>query len=312
VLILLEGPDGAGKSSLAAKLATELKKIGTVEQWHKGPPTKHPLDEYEMPLLKYRPGRNHHIIADRWHLGELVYPHVFGRESKYSSAVHHHLEAFLRSRGALLVYTCPPIGVLKSRLARRGDSMVEADQLLAIVKWYMGALTFTQLPVYRGHGTSDLNTVSSILRAGRLHEQKAYKLNSYITYTGSDRPKFLLVGDIRKNQERVLGPAFMPYPATSGVFLHDALPFFDVVRHCGVMNVNDVDDFATAHKILGEPLICALGKNAHERLESMGIEHGAVPHPQYVRRFMHHAIEPYGDLIKEVLSSQENQLSWRL
>ena len=45
-LIILEGPDGSGKTTAAEKLATELGH-NTAVVLHKGPPKRLPLHEYE-------------------------------------------------------------------------------------------------------------------------------------------------------------------------------------------------------------------------------------------------------------------------
>src|ERR687897_2440373 len=82
LLVILEGPDGAGKSTLSRELAASLRAAypaDSISEFHKGPPHHHPLVEYEQPLFHYRPGTGRHIICDRWHVGEAVYPEVLGR-----------------------------------------------------------------------------------------------------------------------------------------------------------------------------------------------------------------------------------------
>src|SRR3982751_3015453 len=124
MLIILEGPDCAGKSTLASKLACELEKqfpSNTVTLLHKGPPEAHPLDEYEWPLLSYRPQRGQHIICDRWHWGESVYPTVLGRPSLLDDGIRFHIEMMLRSRGAVVVHVSAHDHVLEQCISRRGE-----------------------------------------------------------------------------------------------------------------------------------------------------------------------------------------------
>ena len=50
MLIIVEGPDGAGKTTLVAALATALRASSdsaSVDVLHRGPPVAHPLLEYE-------------------------------------------------------------------------------------------------------------------------------------------------------------------------------------------------------------------------------------------------------------------------
>lgn len=98
MLIILEGPDGAGKSTLAQELAAHLGRTTSdkVEVWHRGAPTHHPLEEYLLPLLSYRPGTGHHLILDRWHWGEAVYPKILNRPTQLGDAAWWSIEAYLR------------------------------------------------------------------------------------------------------------------------------------------------------------------------------------------------------------------------
>ena len=69
-VIILEGPDGGGKTTLA----TWLKREHGFSYVHAGPPTE-PADmlaEYGAQLWKALHGRKN-VVFDRLHLGELVY-----------------------------------------------------------------------------------------------------------------------------------------------------------------------------------------------------------------------------------------------
>ena len=113
MLIICEGPDSVGKSSLAARFKQHVERgsgVGEsgVELLHKGPPVLHPLDEYVVPLLHYRPFRGEHVVCDRWHWGEGVYPQVFPRSTQFDDAVRYYTELFLMSRGAYVVHVSGP------------------------------------------------------------------------------------------------------------------------------------------------------------------------------------------------------------
>src|SRR5215212_9925147 len=105
MLIILEGPDCSGKTTLADQLQVEIERTTKEEvlRLSSGPPTGHPLDEYVVPLLGYRPATGTHIICDRLHWGETVYPMILKRPSGLDGAIFAYIEAFLMSRGAYVV-----------------------------------------------------------------------------------------------------------------------------------------------------------------------------------------------------------------
>lgn len=78
-MIILEGTDGVGKSTVAKRLAA----AGYVSV-HAGPPTGTDwFDEYVAPVVDARDaGVN--LVMDRWHVGEMVWPRYFGRDSLFT------------------------------------------------------------------------------------------------------------------------------------------------------------------------------------------------------------------------------------
>jgi hypothetical protein len=80
-IILIEGVDGTGKTTLARTLQQVSSHRALL---HAGPPkTTSAFTEYVKPLEMAYDGWT--IICDRWHLGELVWPAIFERESLFSS-----------------------------------------------------------------------------------------------------------------------------------------------------------------------------------------------------------------------------------
>lgn len=136
MLLICEGGDGVGKSTLVGDVTDTLREMypgDTVEVWRKGPPKSHPIEEYVTPLLSYQPGRRHHIICDRWHIGELVYPKIFGRTSQFDAETFAYVESFLKSRGAYLSYIQRDHVDVINTLTTRGDDLVIAEQAIPIL-----------------------------------------------------------------------------------------------------------------------------------------------------------------------------------
>lgn len=126
MLIILEGPDGAGKTTLAERLSNEIH--GIVDVRHCGQPERGPIDEYIYPLMQYLPGYDDHIIYDRHYLGELVYGPLYREQSNIDIAMKWTIEEFLNQRGALLVHVTHEVDVLKQRCKDKNEDFLnESD-----------------------------------------------------------------------------------------------------------------------------------------------------------------------------------------
>lgn len=307
MLIIIEGPDCARKSTLANLLAEQIRirtRSPHVAVLHRGPPTAHPLDEYVTPLLGYRHSQDRHLVCDRWHLGELVYPAIFNRPTRCDDAVFRYVELFLQSRGAYLVVVTPEVDELRDCLVRRGDDPGELARVEAVREGFISVATRTALPMtWLKDETLTGDVVWWIIDEASAAATRATPLDNYVTYVGPRWPQRLLVGDVRKTgtEPGDLRPAFMPYPATSGHYLLRALGNVapDAV---GLVNGCDVDDVAVLWDALHKPQIVTLGRNAQRATRrQLDRYHWAgptvipieVPHPQWQRRFNYHNLDDY-------------------
>lgn len=93
-IILIEGTDGVGKSTLAAALAAQAGSRTAV--FHAGPPqNKAYLNEYILPLTIATDGWT--CICDRWHLGEPVWSSIFERKPILTVEQLHIVEKRLQA-----------------------------------------------------------------------------------------------------------------------------------------------------------------------------------------------------------------------
>lgn len=304
MLVILEGPDCAGKTTLAEKLVAALGERypdDRVTLLKAGPPTAHPVDEYEGPLLTYRPGERWHVVCDRWHVGERVYPAILGRPSAMTPGTWAHVELFLASRGAFVVHVAASLETLLDRYRVRGDDLVDELQLAgARTAFYEVLDGESRLPRVTVTGEPTAAPRGAVVAPDRLdlllgyaesHAAAARPLARFVTYVGPPRPALLLLGDVRGGDPRDHGlwPAFGTRPGSSGAYLFEALAAESALRPSyGVANARDVDDPGALWEALHRPAAVALGANAHRRLVADGVPHRTAPHPQYVRRF-HHA-----------------------
>lgn len=313
MLIIVEGPDGAGKSTLVAKLREVIEQRypgEKVEVLRKGPPFPgmHPLDEYELPLITYRPGQQHHVICDRWHWGEWVYPDVLRRKTKANRATWYHIEMFLQSRGATTVYVNEPVHVLERRIRERGDDLVRPEQLERLHHGYEVLVQATLNPTW-----TIIPHAGRIVEHARQVEARATRLNPYVTYVGPQYPQWVLVGDVRnRTYENDQRPAFMTYNATSGHYLLTHLRREHIAVGLGFINANDVDDVERfmSERSHHDVAYLALGQNSYDRLKVLGVHVGA-PHPQYVRRFHHAFGDAYAEALYNAALDQRDMITWR-
>lgn len=311
MLLLVEGSDGCGKSTLVEQLIEVIQREQPgekVERLHKGPPTQHPLDEYVTPLLSYRPQRGHHIICDRWHIGEWVYPSILGRSTAADKATWYFTELFLASRGALVVYPTYNVDTLIQRITSRGDDMIEVDQLARIAGAYAFMADKHVTVSTRVNGKSP----EALVALARHRENMAERCNPLTTYVGPPRPEWLLVGDVRRGTyDGDPRPAFMPYHGTSGHYLLSALSVGQLRSGLGIMNACDVDDALTAAYFTFDDVpVVPLGLNAHAKVNGAGREFTGAPHPQYVRRFHNRHGDDYARAITRAREGRE-EITWR-
>lgn len=308
MLILVDGADCVGKSTLIRQLAEHVRERypdDKVDVWHAGPPTKHPLDEYVTPLLDYRPLRGRHVICDRWHLGEAIYPAIFQRPTKFDPAVQAYTELFLRSRGAILVHVDAEDASVAGCLDTRGDDLVDSSQASDILQEFRTRAAASLLPTLVVRGLENTqHDVESIVRRATTLDYVTRSLTPFTTYVGSRIPSVLLLGDVRHGHLRGdttdLRSAFMPYGATSGHYLLTQIINrygYRSLANVGIANACDDDDHESLWTLLRKPRTVALGRQAQKRTPWASVK---TAHPQAVRRFRHgdgdsYAREIFGD-----------------
>lgn len=309
MLIIIEGPDCAGKTTLAKAIHDHIQEnsltSGHIIMRHAKPPKAHPLDEYVTPLTDYRPGLGDHVILDRWHWGEAIYPQLLHRDTVMDRAVFIYIEKFLRARGALVVTMNPSVSALRERMANRGDDSISPMHLTTLHMRYKLLQGKTKLHTIDGIAS----TPQQIVFAARGAERAMTDLSKFVTYVGPRWPRALLLGEMRSNRDRLLVPAFMPFKNTSGYYLMDAIQSLD--KDYGIANACDTDDVDELWSELGHPHVVTLGRAAHNKVKML---HAQVPHPQYVRRFYHREGAAYGEIIRKAIETEMGMgdfSSWR-
>jgi hypothetical protein len=147
--ILLEGPDGGGKTTLAARLAAELG----LEVVKNGPPVVEMTSArlYALYASQLRPG----VVIDRAWPSEQVYAPLFRRKCLTSERAGVELWRRFGEVGGAAVLCLPPLHACLEAIRTRGDDLVDDETLrrawaqyagisrtLAIAKKYAGAAHF--------------------------------------------------------------------------------------------------------------------------------------------------------------------------
>lgn len=316
MFIALEGVDGSGKSSLATAVAAEIRRRepdSIVQEIHRGPLARPPLDEYVHDVADYTPTSNRHVVADRWHWGEEVYGPIYRDRSSATLAQFRWTELWLASRGANVWHVTQPLDRLQARLESRGEDFLRPEHVDLVRSMFADvaeqAVTHTGTIEPEGD-TSDL--VKRIVDRGVYSEHSAGTLtHRYPSYVGSLLPHTLLVGEKRGGEPPyVTTSAFMPVNGNSGDLLLSSLPA-DWWR--GVALVNGVDEGDNLTALVDElagPRVVALGRAASDVLLDLDIDHGGVPHPAYVRRFHNKKKIEYGILVREHARTGDMKFSW--
>lgn len=323
MLIILEGPDGAGKTTLAYQLVNKISEDfnADVEYIHAGPPTQHPLDEYLRALTRYRPGENRHIIIDRWHWGESVYPEIVNRPTKLDFAGCWSIDAYLKRLGALVVLVDQFDSEYITEYSRRGELQMLA-QLADTKAAFAVTAALSELPFLMFNWKDPArNCRPELINVARDLEETYADLGKFTTYCGPRWPIYLLFGDVRHNFRDLKAraqanpahdwdPAFVPFLTTSGHYLLESLRGLPEKSVIGWANACDVDDPVALWETLGKPQVAALGRNAQRTLDLVGVPHGSAPHPQFARRFHSRLKNEYGSVIHRAVTKSEDLSKW--
>jgi thymidylate kinase len=308
VIIVLEGPDKAGKTTLADAFARVLEKEGSVARIHCGPLRRHPLDEYLRQVLESC-RRYDHVVCDRLHVGEQIYGPMLRDGSKMSLAEENYIDMGLAAQGAQLIYVLPDEEVLVKRM-EEGDTLVNVDQVLEARRRYFDhrsarASVESSLGIWSIEHSDEIN-VDGFVRHYESVQPPINYANRHPSYVGNGIVSALFVGDQLSVSGRSKGlpTAFAPYGWSSGTFLMEALQDTLAFIDCGLVNSDD-HELRRLWELLKHPRMVALGARAVNRLNAAGLPADAfAPHPQWVKRFHNSKKLQYGHALHRLATGE--------
>jgi hypothetical protein len=334
VLILLEGPDGGGKTTLCNALRDQwlgiarpldavplLHGVTTLHFGVPDPPDRDPFEEYALtldaePLRSQCLDTNHLVILDRFHIGDVVYGPIYRKKSRLSPAGVLHLEMQLQSLNALRVMCLPPLSVIQQRIVERGDWYIDPLHLPLIYDGYRQHAT--QYEYYKPVWDDDPATIAQTILTLMVLEHTMAK-NSLLsqaqrlsdatagTWTGTVMPSLVLVGDQHGNGSRARHEFRRPFtpwqPGASAEYLLAALLKTGLHRDVGMVNAHHSGVNLRAVRASTHPDAAwlALGANASRTLDNLSIAHTRIPHPQWQNRFAHAAQDAYAAAIRDAM-----------
>lgn len=305
--IILEGPDLAGKTTLAKRLAKETR----LPIFHKGPPQQEPLFEYEP--QSFPPG-----IYDRFHLGEVVYGPILRGGSGLAPAQLLHVQKFLESRGAITVVLLPSFETITERYKAIGDDMLSFDQITdAYVRYNLLVGSGEANQQVALTNASSRQDIIDILRVGsRAMVQTPYLPGVRSSYVGPFHPDVVIVnvansGPVQQQLEGALPPVDEAAPGTFILDSLRAIPRLRTNGRWGMMNLytqgTDIEAFYHAWVELGRPHLIALGRKVHDKIKYLRIPHSIVSHPnRWSIRPPHVTPRSYGEVLLKAFRTTDD------
>jgi len=317
LLVILEGPDASGKTTLANALVEEFN----AEVRKCGPPeTDRPFYEYQARLHACAGAR---VVYDRFFHGESVYGPIF-RERGLTPTEQFYLELEATLLNGIVVWCGAPREVILDRIRSRHDQsyfdkqlLTRYDEVTAAYGRVQHACRMRQL-----HYDSSSETPENVIEVLRPNVQDETILPKHRYAIGNCRePNAALVGDrFSRFQTMPVGGAhewrmepychyrpFIKTPASE--YLWRAILDVPEIKAYTLYVTNSVKDQLTpAHgrsvlerELNGMDRVIALGKHASKRLEEVDVEHQTLHHPQFWKRFHYRERARYSALLKEAI-----------
>ena len=133
--IIIEGIDGAGKSTLFDRIVKKIPNKYDRVLVHKGVPEyEDPEREYCHQLSWLR--NNHFMVSDRYHVGELIYGPIYRGKSTTEGYWFNRIEERLDQLKAVKIILLPDLDVILERIAERGEDYLQPEPFQQVWDFY--------------------------------------------------------------------------------------------------------------------------------------------------------------------------------
>ena len=251
--VALEGPDGAGKTTLAQKLAKriEVESGCQAEVNHVGPPASFEtvVDENLERRLSYVPGKQQ-VVFVRLHWGCPVYGPIYRPELNIDGYGDlgpnrwKYIELSLAAIGAVTVLVTGDPDVLVARINERGDDYVDTKDIRQICETYErlrhDSVTVAGMvldPVIMGDSLIDVY-LDDLMFLAKSRESFAAEADIYDCYVGSQEPETLFIIPVasREKSYKIIGQSGNDWKKIGIVTEHKANRDIENLRHKTVIS----------------------------------------------------------------------------
>jgi len=316
VIIILEGPDGAGKTTLANEL---VKQTGGI-YLHLSYRWPQKIFLYHTAAIRYAARQNRPVIIDRWWPSEAIYATAYRGQSPWPLQ-GRMADRVARKFGALYIY-CLPESVTEHcekfmKLKETREEMY--DDIHEVTFKYMSLWYGNQLHE-KGENYIDFITRNGGLQNRRDHlrynieehghyldlfaeraidcakitrelqYQPALDYNNWNVLGNTENLKYLIVGEQVNPKFRELYWPFYEYK-NSSLYLTQCLQAAEIpeegIMWCNAYN-HDESINTNIEQIVDQydPHVITLGGHAADAVANLGvITHKELPHPSYAKRF---------------------------
>lgn len=296
MLIIIEGCDGTGKTTLANKLIEDFKFSYNKEN-------KPPYDGFKYYIdraTSFKSGDN--IILDRFHLGEIVYPSIKKDRTPLDLTKQHLIERALIPQNTLLILGKTSKDFIINTFNTRGETYVNEDEIDEIVRLFdiHYKESFLNKIIYDVE-KFNYNEIKYKIEELSKIENKVYKFEGSGAYLNNP---IMLVGDQYADDSFVDKHDRMTFISNnnSSYYLHDALELTKNPKDYYLTNSRKYENDDLNLQALQEEVeylkpkkVIALGNKSSVLLKKAKIEHIKVEHPQYRRRFKFKQINEYAN-----------------
>ena len=298
-IIVLEGGDGTGKTTLANALVKELDAAYYHATYRFGDR----MDKYHTAILHQalREAEERPVILDRWYPSELVYARAFRGKSKWPYAYRMFERVGLKHN--ITYVFCHPrdkqvylqaFDELKQTREEMYDSVDRVYDLFGhmihMLRYNNGLIGFDRFKQVNA-------TLEEQARAiGEWAWGRAERLPKFASdpndrrFAGNPWAPVILVGDKSNIKGRHNPWPFFEY-GHSSLWITKALAEMNVPESAlGWINLHDKDgkvQWTLEELQFFDATFVAMGAAAQASLRSMGVHHKPMPHPQWLCRFHH-------------------------
>lgn len=308
--IILEGPDGAGKTELALKLK---KMYPELIYKHHGVYPNHTgqelLDLYTSSLLEHE-----HVLLDRCYLSEYVYGNIMRGEDRLGYQGRQLLDRFCQARGIQTIICLPPWPTVKKNWKKKVEDYTESSGHLHKI-YMLYHLLWSVRPRILLYDYTKANRFDFDI----LAEKDNYALPA--PAIGFRFAEQLIVGEQINRKKSVHDLPFYLLSGSSKFFyeciarggFQRSLVLVNAVKASGEVtdkhrhrrtHKGENDLWAIVDRMPNFQIAVALGKTAARVCSNQGIPFVKIPHPAYWQRFRGADQPGYFRLLKETINAR--------